>query len=83
MIGTLPRVFLGSLAGTFVDRWDRKRTMIVADILRIATTLMLLLVHSREWLWVIYVSAFLEAVFSQFFYPAKSAIIPLLVGEKE
>ncbi len=83
MVATLPRLFLGSLAGTFVDRWDRKRTMIVADLLRVATTLILLFVHSRDWLWVIYISAFLESVFSQFFYPAKSAIIPLLVGENE
>jgi MFS family permease len=83
MISTLPRLFLGSLAGTFVDRWDRKRTMIVADLLRVVTTLILLFVHSREGLWLIYLSAFLESIFSQFFYPAKSAIIPLLVDEKE
>ncbi len=83
MISTLPRLFLGSLAGTFVDRWDRKRTMIVADLLRVVTTLLLLFVHSREGLWLIYISAFLESIFSQFFYPAKSAIIPLLVDEKE
>jgi MFS family permease len=83
MISTLPRLFLGSLAGTFVDRWDRKRTMIVADLLRVLTTLILLIVHTREGLWLIYISAFLESVFSQFFYPAKSAIIPLLVDEIE
>lgn len=83
MIATLPRLFFGSLAGTYVDRWDRKRTMIAADLLRVVTTLILLFVHSREGLWLIYVSAFLESIFSQFFFPAKSAIIPLLVGEKE
>lgn len=83
MISTLPRLFLGSVAGTFVDRWDRKQTMIVADFLRVGTTLILLFVHSRDWLWLIYVSAFLESVFSQFFFPAKSAMIPLLVKEKE
>jgi MFS family permease len=33
MVSTLPRLFLGSLAGTFVDRWDHKRTMIVADLM--------------------------------------------------
>lgn len=31
---TLPRLVLGSLAGVFVDRWDRRWTMIVADVLR-------------------------------------------------
>jgi MFS family permease len=30
----LPRVALGSIAGAFVDRWDRKRTLVVADLAR-------------------------------------------------
>src|SRR5690349_10711476 len=31
---TLPRLFFGVLAGVFVDRWDRRRTMLVSDLLR-------------------------------------------------
>ena len=34
IVETLPRLFLGSLAGVFVDRWDRRKTMIAADLLR-------------------------------------------------
>jgi Na+/melibiose symporter-like transporter len=83
IVSTLPRLALGSLAGVFVDRWDRKRTMIVADILRVLLTLLLFFVRSRDWLWLIYTSAFLESVVSQFFNPAKSAVIPLLVDEKD
>jgi MFS family permease len=83
IIATLPRLLLGSVAGVFVDRWDRKRTMILADVLRVALILMLLFVRSKDWLWLIYASAFLESVVSQFFNPAKSAVIPLLVGEKD
>jgi MFS family permease len=79
IVSTLPRLLLGSVAGVFVDRWDRKRTMIVADLLRFVIIVLLLLVRSRDWLWLIYISAFLESVVSQFFNPAKSAIIPLLV----
>ena len=30
----LPMLVLGPVAGVFVDRWDRKRTMIVSDVLR-------------------------------------------------
>src|SRR5260221_12602169 len=29
----LPQVLLGAVAGVFADRWDRRRTMIVADVL--------------------------------------------------
>ena len=83
IVSTLPRLVLGSVAGVFVDRWDRKRTMIMADLLRVFVVALLLFVHSRDGLWLIYVSAFLESVVSQFFNPAKSAIIPLLVGEND
>lgn len=83
MVSTLPRLLLGSVAGVFVDRWDRKRMMILADILRVFIVLMLVLVKSSSWLWLIYVSSFLESVVSQFFNPAKSAIIPLMVDQKD
>jgi len=83
IVSTLPRLVLGSVAGVFVDRWDRKRTMIVADLLRVLIVLMLVMVRSRDWLWLIYVSSFLESIVSQFFNPAKSAVIPLMVGEKD
>src|SRR5512137_674691 len=69
IVSTLPRLALGSVAGVFVDHWDRKRTMIVADILRVLLTLLLILVRSRDGLWLIYASAFLESLVSQFFNP--------------
>ncbi len=83
MASTLPRLLVGSVAGVFVDRWDRKKTMIVADVLRGALLLLLLLVRSREQLWLIYVTAFVSAAVGQFFAPAKSAIIPRLVSQKD
>ena len=83
MASTLPRLLLGSVAGVFVDRWDRKKTMIVSDVLRGALLLLLLLVHTREQLWLIYLTAFVMAVVGQFFAPAKSAIIPRLVSQKD
>ncbi len=83
MAMTLPRLLFGSLAGVFVDRWDRRRTMIVADLLRAMLLLLLLVVRSAEWVWLIYAVAFVESTISQFFNPAKSAIIPRLVGEQD
>ena len=35
MIQVLPPLFLGSIAGVFVDRWDRRWTMIVSSLLLI------------------------------------------------
>lgn len=80
---TVPRVLLGSVAGVFVDRWDRKRTMIAADLSRAALILALLAVRSVHWLWLIYLVAFLQAVIAQFFTPAKNAVLPLLVSESD
>ena len=40
-----PQVLLGAVAGVFADRWDRKRTMIAADLLLAAGLLPLLLVR--------------------------------------
>jgi MFS family permease len=82
LVQALPSLFLGSLAGVFVDRWNRKWTMIVADLARAGILLLLLFVHSRDLLWVIYVVALIEQIISQFFIPAKGAIIPNLVEEQ-
>src|SRR5215216_5638827 len=83
MVGTLPRVLLGSVAGVFVDRWDRQRTMVIADFSRAVLILLLLLVRSSEWIWIVYVVAFLESVISQFFGPAENALLPELVDESD
>lgn len=79
---TLPRLLFGSVAGVFVDRWDRKRTMIFADLSRAAVLLPLLAVAAGGPLVLVYVVAFVEATVSMFFLPAKSAIIPNLVAER-
>jgi MFS family permease len=80
---TVPRLLLGSVAGVFVDRWDRRRTMIAADVSRAAILLPLLLVRSPERAWIVFLVAFVESAIAQFFLPAKSAIIPRLVGEED
>jgi MFS family permease len=80
---SLPTLLFGALGGVFADRWDRRRTMIVADVLRAVLLLLLLVVHSRETLWALYVVVFLEASAAQFFNPAKNALLPRLVDEQQ
>src|SRR5215211_8296305 len=79
MAGTLPRILVGSVAGVFVDRWDRRQTMVIADVSRVVLLLLLLLVRSPESLWIVYIVAFLQATISQFFGPAENALLPQLV----
>jgi MFS family permease len=83
VVETVPRMALASVAGVFVDRWDRRRTMIVGDLLRAFGLIPLLLLPTSGAIWLIYVVAFSQAVFSRFFYPAKSALLPSLVEREE
>jgi MFS family permease len=82
MASILPGVLFSSIAGVFVDRWDRKTTMIITNFLQMLTILMLVLVKSPEHIWIVYVVGFLESTLSQFFSPAESALLPQLVDEE-
>src|SRR6476661_6462987 len=64
---TLPRILLGSVAGVFADRWERKRLMVITNLLLAVGLLPLLLLQSAAWVWVVYLVGFAEAAVSQFF----------------
>lgn len=78
MAQTIPQLALGSIAGVFVDRWDRRRTRITADVLRILVLLPLFAVPSTEAVWIVYAVALAEAAIGQFSNPATLAMIPRL-----
>lgn len=78
----LPQLLFGLLAGVFVDRWDRKRILIVSDLLRSVLVLGLIFVRRPEDVWMFYVLGFLQAAIGTFFDPAKSALVPDLVGRE-
>ncbi len=80
---TLPLLVLGPVAGVFVDRWDRKRTMIVADLVRGLLVLACLVVQTPEQVWIYYVVGFLMSCVSRFFFPAQNAMLPLIVTDKD
>src|SRR5437763_5648385 len=82
MAGLLPSLLLGSLAGVFVDRWDRRSTMVIVNLLLALGLLPLLAVHSTAWLWVVYLVSFVEESLAQFIRPAEGALLPLLVDEE-
>ncbi len=75
----IPRVLFGSIAGVFVDRWDRKRTMFIADLAR--AVLLLSLLVAADHLVVLYVVAAIQGTIGLFFRPAESSLLPLLVGK--
>jgi len=79
----VPRLLLGSVAGIFVDRWDRRRTMLVTNVLQGLSLLPLFLVRSADWLWLIYLTSFVRSSIVPFFNSAENAFLPRLVTEAE
>jgi len=80
----IPNILLGSVAGVYVDRWDRRRLMITVNLLQ-ALSLLPLLFADQLGLWVIYAVLVLESSISQLFHPAQVALMPSLLrgGEEE
>jgi len=78
----LPGLLFGSIAGVFVDRWDRRATMVAVNLLQAVTLLSLLLVRTASSAWVAYLTTFAAATLAQFFVPAEHALLPRLVGEE-
>jgi MFS family permease len=80
----LPHATIGLVAGVFVDRWNRKRIMIVSDVLRGVLVLGFLLTGTAENtnLSLLYVIAFAHSAVGAFFTPARSAVIPLIVPKE-
>ena len=80
MIATaLPRLLFGVLAGVFVDRWDRRLTMLASDLLRPALTFAMIPAFMSKNLLLMYVLAFVMSSVGTFFNPAKGALIPKMV----
>ncbi len=78
---TLPGLLLGSIAGVFVDRWDRRRTMVAVNLLRAPLMLVMLAGGTAETVWLVYLVAAVESALGQLFGPAENALLPSLVSE--
>ncbi len=83
MMQVLPQCFLAPTAGVINDRISRKRVMIFADWMRAGIVLSMILVRSRETLWLVYVLLFLETGCWSLFEPGSRAVIPNIVKEDE
>jgi MFS family permease len=77
---TIPAILVGSIAGVLVDRWSKKKVLIVTNLLR--ALLFILLIFYLDNLVMIYIISFVVSILTQFFIPAESPIIPLVVKSK-
>lgn len=76
----LPSLLLGPLAGALADKLDRRRVMVVCDVVRGLLFLSIPLVGSLTWL---FVATFLIEVCAMFWIPAKDAAVPNLLRTPE
>lgn len=83
--GMLPRSILGLFVGVYVDRWDRKRTMILSDsFIALCTLAMAWLFYTgKAELWHIYLLLACRSVGASFHTPAMRASIPLMAPETQ
>jgi MFS family permease len=79
----LPGMLGSSFAGVLVDRWDRRRVMLLADAGQAAVTVLLLagFVSGRFELWMLYAAALAQGCFAILQSPAQNAAFTLLVPE--
>lgn len=82
----IPALVFSSVIGVLVDRFDRKRTMIVCDVTRALLNLGLIVIAalgSGVQLALIYLIVLSMETASLFFWPSKNALIPSLVDEED
>ena len=82
MATAAPSIFVGLIAGVFVDRFDRKRIMIAADLLRAVLVALIpfLIPFGIAWLYII---VMLSSAVTQFYEPAHESVVPELAPDEE
>ena len=80
---TLVFALAGPYAGTVVDRLDRRRVIVVANLVAGVAALLLLLVRSEATAWIALVAIGVVAGAKAFSHPAGAAAIPNLVDDRD
>lgn len=78
LVEMAPAAFLGTIAGSFVDRWDLRRALITTNLLQ-ATALLPLLAVTPHRIWPAFVVAGTQSVLARVNNPATAALLPRLV----
>jgi Na+/melibiose symporter-like transporter len=79
----LPHFLLGSVAGVFADRWDRRTTMVGANVLLACSMLPMMFAHDLGRIWIVYLTVAAQNSIAQFFMAAEAAVVPAVVPADE
>jgi MFS family permease len=79
----LPFFCIGPWSGVLVDRYDRRRLLIASDVVRAVLVLLFIPATASGRLWPLYLIAFVHYAVSTVFEPARTALLPDLVGASD
>ena len=74
---------VGQVGGVIVDRFDRRRVLVIGSLLQAAALLPLLLVDGADRLWIVYLVAAMESGLARICGPAQVSLVPALVPPAE
>jgi len=77
-----PSLFVGLFAGVIVDRYDRKRIMIAANLIRAVLVFLIPLLVPLNTAW-LYILVALTSTVGQFFDPAHESVLPEVAPDEE
>ncbi len=83
VVRMLAPFLISPLAGVLADRYDRKKLLIACDAARAVIVLGFLLVRRPDQIWLLYMVTTLQLTVSGIFYPAREAILPDIVSDRE
>lgn len=82
MATAAPSLLVGLFAGVFVDRYDRKKIMITADLVRAVLVFLIPLLVPSNIIW-LYIIIMLTSAIGQFFDPAHESVLPEVASDEE
>jgi len=83
VVRMLAPFLISPLAGVAADRYNRKKLLILTDVVRAVVVLGFILVRSAELLWFLYAVTAIQFAMHGVFYPTRNAILPDLVSSRE
>lgn len=81
IIQMLPRLLFGSIAGTFVDKRNKKWTLVIVDVVRAVALALLFFVPSGQ-LWAFLVIAFIQNLVGTLFIPAHRSLLVATISRE-
>lgn len=81
----LPELIFGPVAGVYIDRWNKKKILVISDFVRGVVVLALAALYQLNLLeiWHIYIAALSISLCSALFNPTTMSVIPIIVERSE